>query len=362
LPVLCNLVVESFFDIDKRCAMLESECREICGKEYRLSRPHRLDFHGAIHIVHVRGREGFNIYFDASVLPRGSGERWRNVPHLLRLLQLLDECCLECGAQLFGYCVEPNDCSLILRTLGAPLDACMQRLGGRYSRYLHSEQVLPKTLCPFAARYESKVLAPEYLPHALRRVHARVLEAGLARRAVDYPFSSAPTYMGVRARVRLETEALWRALELKGLFGLRGYREFMERAESPHITELFDHGSPLDARVIGGRTFVIQARDAAGHPPVPATREQLIAGVAQILGAEVRELSDGGHKGVLGRALVAWYAVRLGASNLREVATWFDVSGATLGKGIRHYRRVSPELFERQTLPGIKIADDELEI
>jgi hypothetical protein len=326
-----------------------------------LSRPLRLDFHGAIHVVHMRGRAGFNIYFDASVLNHAAVERWDRVPHLLRFFKLLDECCSECGPQLFGYCIEPNDASLVLRTMGAPLDACMQRLGGRYSRYLHLEQVLSKSECPFAARYESKVLAPEYLPHALRRVHARPLRAGLARRAIDYPFSSALAYVGERAPVRLETDALWRSLELKGLFGLRGYREFMEKAETPHVTELFEQGSPLDARVVGGHVFVAQARDAAGHPPAPPTQEQLLAGVAKLLGDESERLFSKGQQAVLARGLVAWYALRSGSASLCEVGAWFEVSAAALGKGMRHYRRVSPELFEKKSLPGIEPEDEELE-
>jgi hypothetical protein len=325
-----------------------------------VSRPLRLDFHGAIHVVHMRGREGFNIYFDASALNHAAVARWSGAPHLLRFFKLLDECCSECGAQLFGYCMEPNDASLVLRTMGAPLDACMQRLGGRYSRYLHLEQILPKSVSPFAARYESKVLAPEYLPHALRRVHARALRAGLARRAVDYPFCSAPVYVGVRAPVRLETDAVWRALERRGLFGLRGYREFMETAETPHVAALFEQGSPLDARVVGGNLFVAQVRDAAGHPAAPVTKDQLLDGVAKLLGAEPGALLTAGHQDLLARALVAWYALRLGIASLKEVGTWFDASGATLSKGIRHYRGVSPELFEKKTLPGIEPVDEKL--
>src|SRR5258708_6903539 len=93
------------------------------GKEYRLSRPHRLDFRGAIQLVHLRGKEGFSLFFDAGVLQRASMERWRGVPHLSRLLSLLNGCCAECGTQLFGYCVEPNDASLVMRTRGSPLEA-----------------------------------------------------------------------------------------------------------------------------------------------------------------------------------------------------------------------------------------------
>jgi hypothetical protein len=63
---------------------------------------------------------------------------------------------------------------------------------------------------------------------------------------------------------------------------------------------------------------------------------------------------------VFGRALVAWYALRSRSASLREVGAWFGVSGATLGRGMRHYRRVSPELFERKSLPGIQPVDAEL--
>ena len=334
--------------------------RNASGKEYRLSRPQRIDFHGAIHLVHVRGCEDFNIFFDASVLEHAQVAKWGGVPHLRRFFALLDECCSECGAQLFGYCVQPNDASLLIRTLGAPLDAFMQRLSGRYSRYLHVAQVLPKHVAAFASRYKSKVVAPEFLPHAVRRVHAQPLGGGLARRAIDYPFSSAPVYLGERAPVRLETHAVWRSLEHKGLFGLRGYRDFMARPESPYVTALFEHGFPLDARVVGGSVFVAQARDAARHPPAPATREQLLAGVAQLLAAKSPVIAVG-HRAVLARALVAWYALRSGSASLHEVATWFDVSAATLGKAIRRYRRVAPELFEKKTLPGMESADEELD-
>jgi hypothetical protein len=320
-----------------------------------LSRLGRLGFHGAIHIVQVRGRNGFNIFFDRAILALAGAERRRGVPHLLRFLQLLDACCSECGAQLFGYCIEPNECAFVLRNFGVPLEACMQRLGGRYSRYLHDESVLPKSVRPFEARYESKVLAPEYLPHALRRVHARAVQAGLVRRAIDYPFSSAAAYLGERALVRLESDAVWRALERKGLFGLRGYKEFMERAETPHVSELFERGARADERVVGDRAFVVSARDAAGHPRVPPSREQLIEGVAEVLGVSTEELYGHSRAAVLGRALVAWFALRYGSASLREVGMWFSVSGATIGQAVRHYRRLEPGLFNRKGLPGIEL-------
>jgi putative transposase len=331
------------------------------GKEYRVPRPNRLDYHGAIHIVHARGRERFCIFFDASILARVGVERWKAAPHLKRFLQLLNECCTECGVRLFGYCIEPNECSMVLQTLGASLDACMQRLGSRYSRYLHLEQVLPKGVFPFCGRYESKLLAPEYLPHALRRVHARAVRAGLVRRAVDYPFNSASAYLGGSSVVALETDSVWRALERKGFPGLRGYLKFMERAEAPYVTELFEGGAPQDPRIVGGKLFLSRARAAAGHRAPVVTREQLIEGVSKVMGIVPDALYSDSHEAVLARAMVAWHALRLGAATLREVGTWFGVSATTLGRGVRRHRELSPHLFDKISLPGVGTAEPDLD-
>lgn len=317
-----------------------------------MSRPLRLDFHGAIHIVQLRGKERLNIFFDANAIKFGAGALYRSfadrsyAPNIVRFLTLLNGCCEDCSAQLFGYCVGPNDAALVVRILGAPLDAFMQRLSGRYSRYLHAAGILPKGGGAFAARYSSKVVAPDYLPHAVRRVHALPLRWGFVRRSMDYPFSSAAAYLGERIPVRLCADVLWRALEDKGLAGLRGYREFMEKAETPHIQELFERGSQLDARIVGASTFVAQSHDAASHRKPPYTRQQLLAGVATLLNLEHSgSLFIAGSQTVLARALVAWLALNSGSATVREVGTWFDVSAAALGKAIRRYRRISPELF-----------------
>jgi hypothetical protein len=237
----------------------------------------------------------------------------------------------------------------------------MQRLSSRYSRYLHLEHVLPRGVFPFAGRYESKVLAPEYLPHALRRVHARAVRAGRVRRAVDYPFSSAAAYLGGSSVVALATDTVWRALERKGFPGLRGYLSFMERAEAPYVTELFEHGAAQDPRIVGGKLFVSRARAAARHPTPTVTREQLFASVANVLGVELDAMYSGSHEAVLARAMVAWHALRLGAATLREVGTWFGVSATTLGRGVRRYREISPELFDKKSLPEVGPADPDLD-
>lgn len=226
------------------------------------------------------------------------------------------------------------------------------RAGIAWAGQLHG---LPKSAGRgvFSGRYESKVLAPEYVPHAVRRAHLRPVLARLCRQAIDYPFSSARAYVGRPARVPVDRSLVNAALERRNLFGLRGYREFMELPETPFVANLFERGYAFDSRIVGTKLFAMTARQLAAHPVAGPTREQLIEGVARLIRKTPEELFSKTHAGVLGRSLVAWYGVRAGSASLNEIGKWFSVSGATLGQGIQHYQQVAPELFALPVLPGL---------
>jgi hypothetical protein len=318
-----------------------------------MPRPLRLDFQGAIHHVRVRGRG--SIFFEAAVLDRYPRDCWTNAPHVREFLGLLALPLAECGARLFGYCVTPSVGWLLLQTWGVPLHRFMQRVCGPFSRHLRAHGVRGDSGHPFAGRYESRVIAPEYLPHALRRVHAGAIIAGLRRPGVAYPFSSEQAYVGGRAHVPLDVGLVQASLAAKGFVGLRGYREFMQQAETSYVAHLLDKGSPLDVRIVGSRAFVVQALDRAAHPPAVPGKEQLIAGVAELMRKSPADIFSATHVGVLGRSLVAWYGLRAGAATLSEIGVWFHVSAATLGRGIRYYRAEAPAYFEALGLPGLSI-------
>lgn len=317
-----------------------------------MPRHERLDFKDAIHHATVRGRNGSEIFFSAHIPGRFPHAPRQYAPHAVKFELLLAESCLECGAALHGYCLEPNAGVLVLQTAGAPLHALMQRLCGRYSQYLRAGGFAGGHGV-FGARYSSKVVAPEYLPHVVRRTHRSPILAGLCRRRVDYPFSSERAYTGEFAQIPITTDGLRAALELKGHHGLRGYREFMDQDETHYVANLLSHGSPLDSRIVGDKVFVQKARHMAVHPAPPPSREQLIAGAARLLHTTPTKIHSATHVGVLGRALVAWYGSRSGAATLTEAGRWFSVSGATLGQGIRHHRELRPNLFNLSHLPGI---------
>jgi hypothetical protein len=318
-----------------------------------MPRHERLDFKDAIHYATVRGRDGSAIFFDAQILRRFPHAPRQYAPYVVRFERLLADACAECGAILHGYCLEPNSGILVVQRGGAPLQAFMRRLCGRYARYLRAGGFAAEKGV-FGARYESKVVAPEYLPHAVRRAHRSPILAGLCRRRVDYPFSSERTYLGEFAQIPIATVALKTVLELHGYHGPRGYREFMDQDETPYVANLLSHGSPMDPRISGDKVFLQKARHMAAHPAAPPTREELIAGVARLLNKTPSDIFSATHVGALGRSLVAWYSVRSGAATLTSVGRWFSVSGATLGQGIQHHRSATPDLFNLAVIPGVE--------
>lgn len=323
-----------------------------------MPRHERLDFKDAIHYATVRGRDGSEIFFNAHTFRRFPQAPRQYAPHVVRFERLLVDACTECGAILHGYCLEPNLAVLVLQAAGSPLHALMRRLCGRYSRYLRASGFVGGRDV-FGARYDSKVVAPAYLPHVVRRAHRRPILAELCRRRVDYPFSSERTYAGESAQVPIATTALKAALELHGYHGPRGYREFMDQDETHYVANLLSLGSPLDSRIVGDKVFVQKARHMAAHPAAPPTREELLAGVARLMKVMPSAIFSTTHIGVLGRALVAWYGLRSGAATLTEMGRWFSVTGATLGQAIKHHRSVTPELFNLAAIPDLEGSTNE---
>jgi hypothetical protein len=318
-----------------------------------MSRRERLDFSGAMHYVRLSGRDGSAIFLDSAGSERPTQMDRRSAPNARKFELLLAEACNEYGAVLHAYSVEPNAATLVLQVAGAPLSALMRQLCGQYSRHLHS--VLPLSAGGvFRARYDSLIVAPEYLPHAVRRAHRSPVVAGVCRRRVDHPFSSERAYAGESPAVPLTIVDVNTALKQKGYAGRRGYHRFMDQAETPYVRSLFDRGSPRDRRIVGGAVFVQYARQCAAHPSIPPTREQLLAGVATLLNVGPAQILALTRIGVLGRALVASYGLRAGSATLTQMARWFSMAPASLGQAMSRHRHLRPNLFNLVALPGLE--------
>ncbi len=229
----------------------------------------------------------------------------------------------------------------------------MARVCGRYSKYLHERGQLVGRDRVFESRYDAKVVAPEYLVHAIRRVERVPVELGLCRVPMEYAFSS--------SRRLGEGRPGWLASSLRSSGGAGQRAEAVRRAVTPletsHglVASLFDRGSRLDKRVVGDQAFVEWVYREAQRRPTPPTREQLISAVNRLLSRAATDVLEEGSYEALKKALVACHAVRNGAATLTEVGGWYGVTAAALRGGINRYRHLLPKLF---VLPLDELMDE----
>jgi hypothetical protein len=310
-----------------------------------MPRQGRLDFPEAIHCVCVSGRPRASIFFDESIIRRNADSHREHSSDVRQFEFLLARACDESGALVHGYSWLPNSAIIVIQRFDVPLELTMGSVFGQYSRYLRSQGRAARDQAVYSSRYASKVIAPMYLPYAVRRAHRRPVDADLCTRAADYPFSSERVYAGKLHCQWVTTSAVLGALQQRGYGGPTGYHQFMEKGDSEHVARLFTRGSRWDRRAVSDHAFVGEAMwKAANVRPAPS-RDQVINAVARLMRRPSAVVYERTPDGVLGRALVAWYATRSGAATLLEVGRWFSRSASTLRREIDKYRVLKAALF-----------------
>lgn len=93
------------------------------------------------------------------------------------------------GCQVLAYCLMPNHVHLVLRTVEEPISTVMKRLGVRYAGWFNRKY--GRVGHVFQDRFRSEPVEDDaYLVSLIRYVWENPVEAGLARRAEEYRWSS----------------------------------------------------------------------------------------------------------------------------------------------------------------------------
>lgn len=136
--------------------------------------PRRLSESGIYHVM-LRG-----INRDAVFLEDGDRQQF------LRCLSATKELS---GCQVLAYCLMPNHVHLVIRTGSEPVGVVLKRLGVRYAGWFNRKYGRVGHL--FQDRFRSKPVEDDaYLATVLRYVWDNPVEAGMAERPEDYPWSS----------------------------------------------------------------------------------------------------------------------------------------------------------------------------
>lgn len=337
-----------------------------------MTRSRRLHTSGALHYLVLRGNAGRVLFPQVADFPAFE---------LLVIRQLA-----ACQIELLAFCWLRDAAHFALRVGTAPLGNFVQQVAGSHARRINRRAGVRGHL--FRQRYRTAVVADAQLPAVVSHLHWLPVRAGLATDPGGYAWSSHLSYLGVQPLEWVSTGRVLAALEALERREVR--EEHESRAERADRERPGDPGSPGDlgrsdggplevyrkfmAREIGKYEAAISRAAAPGAaPPIAAWRDdperellarltpmrhrpaadpraldQLIDMVAARLGVDAEALASGSRRRILslGRAIVAWRAMRSGTARLGEVARRLGRHPSTLSIGIERYRSRRPELFD----------------
>jgi putative transposase len=150
-----------------------------------MARLPRLTIPGYPHLVLLTGHDARAVFDDDQ-----DRDAW--LAHLLRWLA-------PCRVRLHAYVLLPGQVRLLLTPEDpSGLPRLMQAVGRDYVRYFNRRHGRSGTL--WEGRYRATVLQPDrYLLDCMALLDTAPVTAGLAARALDYPWSSCAHYAGLRA-------------------------------------------------------------------------------------------------------------------------------------------------------------------
>ncbi len=129
-------------------------------------------------------------------------------------MELIAEWCGQCGVVVWAYCLMPNHVHLIV--VPESEDSLRRAIGEahrRYTRRVNFREGWRGHL--WQGRFASFVMDESYLLNCARYVERNPVRAGLCKRAVDYPWSSAAAHASgkddglVKVRPLLKLEPRW---------------------------------------------------------------------------------------------------------------------------------------------------------
>jgi len=123
-------------------------------------------------------------------------------------LGFLENCAKQFGLEVLGYCLMTNHVHLVVRPLTEnALAKGVGRAHFRYSQYIN--RFHGRVGHVWQGRFHSCALDEEHFWAAMRYVEQNPVRAGLASKAWEYPWSSAPAHGGMTAAAGLLETSWW---------------------------------------------------------------------------------------------------------------------------------------------------------
>jgi putative transposase len=287
-----------------------------------MARPWRIEYDGAYYHILSRGNEGREIYYDD--MDRRT------------FLDTLGKMGERFEIDVFAFVLMSTHYHVLMRTRRANLSRAMQWLGVTYTRRFNNRHLRAGHL--FQGRFKSILVENDsYVVELSCYIHRNPLRAGLAKRLVDYRWSSYPVYAyGRKGPDWLNTDLILSFFS--GEDNRKAYREKVQgyAREEERLWEEFRYGV-----VMGTLQFVEKVKgryvSERPHPEVPQQKGLVgrldigafIQKASQLLDLDVERIKRSGR--VYGgdkakRDILVFMLWETGAFTNAEIGEIFGVS------------------------------------
>lgn len=175
-------------------------------------------------------------------------------------------------ARVHAYCWMTNHIHLLLQAGTEPIGGPMRNIAAEFARAMQSK--LGTTGHFFERRYHATLVdSDSYLLQLIRYIHRNPVEAGIATKVVEYPWSSHHAYMGSRSESWVTVNLGLSMFAADRKKAAAAYGRFLEEPtadDQPWISTMASNGGT--GLVLGNEDFVAQIQ---GRPFAPKARQSL---------------------------------------------------------------------------------------
>jgi putative transposase len=283
-------------------------------------RPLRLEAEGAIYHVIARGNERKSVF-------RDDVDRQAYIDRLVR-------CRERFGVRLLAFCLMGNHLHLAVERGPVNLSRVMLALQSAYTQWFNRRHGRVGHL--FQGRYKSFLVEKDrYLLALVAYIHRNPVEAGMARRAQDYAWSSDRYYRRGRAPGWLDVDRVLPLLGPTRRIATARYRRLMGEEVAESYEDLQSHAQAIK----GDEAFAERVLREAGRSKSRVrglTEAWVASAVAVSLGMKPRDLMSAGRQRADSRArLIAAYLGRaIGGIPVSRTAKYFGREESTFVRGV----------------------------
>jgi len=272
-----------------------------------MARQRRISEPGTYHHITARGVDRCDVFVD-------DNDR-------RQFLALVSESSERFGCRVLAFCLMTNHIHLTVRDDRGTLSKTLHLLNGVYAkRFNHKHN---RTGHLFERRFWSSAIDSEaYLTQCVAYVHRNPLEAGLVNRLGDYPWSSYPSYLGLRSSPHFLDTAI--VLDHYGSDRARMRADTEAHAGDSLLVRQLQSTNP--PAVLSDSTTEMNRRTVLRHVEPPTlTIEEVVVACASVCAVPVTTVTtreQGRHNPA--RGLAAYVAHRHAGFPLKEIAVALD--------------------------------------